>query len=90
MKILKRFRKKKSIYKVLIENNFNLNESSEIKLSDGSYELSIAKGNLKINYINTKEINKAVDDYYVNKKEAIDEFEKFLKIIGQSNLKGIF
>lgn len=79
MKILKRFRKKKSIYKVLIENNFNLNESSEIKLSDGSYELSIAKDNLKINYINTKEINKAVDDYYINKKEAIDEFEKFFE-----------
>ena len=79
MKILKRFRKKKSIYKVLIENNFNLNESSEIKLNDGSYELSIAKGNLKINYINTKEINKAVDDYYINKKEAIDEFEKFFE-----------
>lgn len=80
MKIFKRFKKKKSIYRILWENNFDLQKLEEIddfNLSDGSYELSILKGEKEINQINTREINKAVDDYYLRKNEAIDEFEKF-------------
>lgn len=47
MKIFDVFKKKKSIYRILSENNFDLNKLSEVKdlsLSDGSYELSILKG----------------------------------------------
>lgn len=82
MKLFKRFKKEKSIYKVLWENNFDLEKLKEIKdfsLSDGSYELSLAKGEIKLNHINTREINKAVDDYYLRDSQAIDEFEKFFK-----------
>ncbi|NMW84923.1 hypothetical protein HKO22_04070 [Peptoniphilus sp. AGMB00490] len=80
MKIFKRFKKKKSIYKILWENNFDLQKLEEIddlNLSDGSYELSILKGEKEINHINTREINKAVDDYYLRESKAIDEFEEF-------------
>ncbi len=82
MKLFKRFKKEKSIYKVLWENNFDLEKLKEIKdfsLSDGSYELSLAKGEIKLNHINTREINKAVDDYYLRESKAIDEFEKFFR-----------
>lgn len=82
MKLFKRFKKEKSIYKVLWESNFDLEKLKEIKdfhLSDGSYELSLAKGEIKLNHINTREINKAVDDYYLRDSQAIDEFEKFFK-----------
>ena len=60
------FKKKKSIYKILLENNFDLEKTSNLKnleLSDGSYELSILKGEEKINHIKTRELNKALDDY---------------------------
>ena len=60
----------------------NLGKLKEIKdfsLSDGSYELSLAKGEIKLNHINTREINKAVDDYYLRESKAIDEFEKFFR-----------
>lgn len=82
MKLFKRLKKEKSIYKVLWESNFDLEKLKEIKdfhLSDGSYELSLAKGEIKLNHINTREINKAVDDYYLRDSQAIDEFEKFFK-----------
>lgn len=82
MKLFKRFKKEKSIYKVLWENNFDLEKLKEIKdfsLSDGSYELSLAKDEIKLNHINTREINKAVDDYYLRDIQAIDEFEKFFR-----------
>ena len=82
MKLFKRFKKEKSIYKVLWESNFDLEKLKEIKdfhLSDGSYELSLAQGEIKLNHINTREINKAVDDYYLRDSQAIDEFEKFFK-----------
>ncbi|MBU5669382.1 hypothetical protein KQI68_05960 [Peptoniphilus sp. MSJ-1] len=80
MKFFKKFKKKKSIYQILISNNFNL-ESKEVKelnLSDGSYELEIIEKN-EINHISTKEINKAVDDYYFKDREAIEEFENFFR-----------
>ena len=76
------FKKKKSIYKIFLENNFDLERISEIKdldLSDGSYELSILKGEEKINHINTRELNKALDDYYLRDNKAIEEFEEFFK-----------
>ena len=82
MKLFKRLKKEKSIYKVLWESNFDLEKLKEIKdfhLSDGSYELSLAKAEIKLNHINTREINKAVDDYYLRDSQAIDEFEKFFK-----------
>lgn len=82
MKLFKRLKKEKSIYKVLWESNFDLEKLKEIKdfhLSDGSYELSLAKGEIKLNHINTREINKAVDDYYLRDSQAIDEFENFFK-----------
>ncbi|MDU3010288.1 MAG: hypothetical protein E7B42_04920 [Peptoniphilus harei] len=82
MKIFKRFKKKKSIYKILWENNFDLEKLKDLEdfnLSDGSYELSILKGESKLNHITTREINKAVDDYYLREKKAIDEFEDFFK-----------
>lgn len=82
MKIFDVFKKKKSIYRILLENNFDLNKLSEVKdfnLSDGSYELSILKGEEQLTHVNTKEINKAVDDYYLRDNKAIDEFENFFK-----------
>ncbi|WP_062552207.1 hypothetical protein [Peptoniphilus phoceensis] len=82
MKIFDVFKKKKSIYRILLENNFDLNKLSEVKdfnLSDGSYELSILKGEEQLTHVNTKEINKAVDDYYLRDNKAIDEFEDFFK-----------
>lgn len=82
MKIFDVFKKKKSIYRILSENNFDLNKLSEVKdlsLSDGSYELSILKGKKKLTHVNTKEINKAVDDYYFRDNKALDEFEDFFK-----------
>lgn len=82
MKIFDVFKKKKSIYRILLENNFDLNKLSEVKdlnLSDGSYELSILKGEEQLIHVNTKEINKAVDDYYLRDNKAIDEFEDFFK-----------
>lgn len=82
MKIFDVFKKKKSIYRILSENNFDLNKLSEVKdlnLSDGSYELSILKGEKKLTHVNTKEINKAVDDYYFRDNKALDEFEDFFK-----------
>lgn len=82
MKIFDVFKKKKSIYRILLENNFDLNKLSEFKdfnLSDGSYELSILKGEEQLTHVNTKEINKAVDDYYLRDNKAIDEFENFFK-----------
>lgn len=82
MKIFDVFKKKKSIYRILLENNFDLNKLSEVKdfnLSDGSYELSILKGEEQLTHVNTKEINKAVDDYYIGDNKAIDEFEDFFK-----------
>ena len=82
MKLFKRFKKKKSIYKILWESNFDLEKLKEIKdfhLSNGSYELSLAKGEIKLNHINTREINKAVDDYYLRESKAIDEFETFFR-----------
>ncbi|WP_019138217.1 hypothetical protein [Peptoniphilus timonensis] len=50
-----------------------------MNLSDGSYELSIIKGEKKLTHVNTKEINKAVDDYYFRDNKASDEFEDFFK-----------
>lgn len=82
MKIFKRFKKKKSIYKILWDNNFDLEKLKDLEdfnLSDGSYELSILKGEEKLNHITTREINKAVDDYYLRDSQAIDEFEHFFK-----------
>ena len=82
MRIFDVFKKKKSIYRILSENNFDLNKLSEVKdlnLSDGSYELSILKGEEQLTHVNTKEINKAVDDYYIRDNKAIDEFEDFFK-----------
>lgn len=82
MKIFDVFKKKKSIYRILSENNFDLNKLSEVKdlsLSDGSYELSILKGKKKLTHVNTMEINKAVDDYYFRDNKALDEFEDFFK-----------
>lgn len=82
MRIFDVFKKKKSIYRILLENNFDLNKLSEVKdfnLSDGSYELSILKGEEQLTHVNTKEINKAVDDYYIGDNKAIDEFEDFFK-----------
>ncbi len=82
MRIFDVFKKKKSIYRILSENNFDLNKLSEVKdlsLSDGSYELSILKGEKQLTHVNTKEINKAVDDYYLRDNRALDEFEDFFK-----------
>ena len=82
MRIFDVFKKKKSIYRILSENNFDLNKLSEVEvlnLSDGSYELSIIKGKKKLTHVNTKEINKAVDDYYFRDNKALDEFEDFFK-----------
>lgn len=82
MRIFDVFKKKKSIYRILSENNFDLNKLSEVKdlnLSDGSYELSILKSEKKLTHVNTKEINKAVDDYYFRDNKALDEFEDFFK-----------
>lgn len=82
MRIFDVFKKKKSIYRILYENNFDLNKLSEVKdlsLSDGSYELSILKGEKQLTHVNTKEINKAVDDYYFRDNKALDEFEDFFK-----------
>ena len=76
------FKKKKSIYKILLENNFDLTKLSEIKdlnLTDGSYELRVLKGEEKINHIKTRELNKALDDYYLRDSKAIEEFEEFFK-----------
>lgn len=63
-----------------MSNNFDL-DSEDIKklnLSDGSYELKVIE-NDDIKHISTKEINKAVDDYYLREKEAIEEFESFFR-----------
>lgn len=82
MGLLDIFKKKKSIYKILLENNFDLERLSEIEdldLSSGSYELSILKGEEKINHINTRDLNKALDDYYLRDNRAIEEFEEFFK-----------
>lgn len=82
MKIFKRFKKKNSIYKILWENNFDLGKLKEIKdfnLSDGTYERSILRGETQLNHISTREINKAVDDYYLRESQAIEEFEEFFK-----------
>ena len=82
MGIFEIFKKKKSIYKILLENNFDLEKISNLKnleLSDGSYELSILKGEEKINHIKTRELNKALDDYYLRDAKAIEEFEEFFK-----------
>lgn len=76
------FRKKKSIYKILLENNFDLEKIANLKdfkLSDGSYELSILRGDKEINHIKTRELNKALDDYYLRDAKAIEEFEDFFK-----------
>ena len=76
------FKKKKSIYKILLENNFDLEKLSNIKdlkLSDGSYELSLLNGDETINHIKTRELNKALDDYYLRDAKAIEEFENFFK-----------
>ncbi|MFR4555789.1 MAG: hypothetical protein ACLT39_08505, partial [Peptoniphilus sp.] len=76
------FKKKKSIYKILLENNFDLTKLSEIKdlnLTDGSYELRVLKGEEKINHIKTRVLNKALDDYYLRVSKAIEEFEEFFK-----------
>lgn len=76
------FRKKKSIYKILLENNFDLEKIANLKdfkLSDGSYELSILRGDKEINHIKTRELNKALDDYYLRDAKAIEEFEEFFK-----------
>ena len=70
------FKKKKSIYKILLENNFDLVGLSEIKnlnLSDGSYELRVLKREEKINNIKTRELNKALDDYYLRDSKAIED-----------------
>lgn len=77
------FKKKKSIYNILLENNFdltNLSEINDLNLTDGSYELRVLKGEEKINHIKTRELNKALDDYYLRDSKAIEEFEEFLKI----------
>lgn len=76
------FRKKKSIYKILLENNFDLEKIANLKdfkLSDGSYELSILRGDKEIDHIKTRELNKALDDYYLRDAKAIEEFEEFFK-----------
>ena len=76
------FKKKKSIYKILLENNFDLEKINEIKdlgLSDGSYELSLLNGDETLNHIKTRELNKALDDYYLRDAKAIEEFEEFFK-----------
>ncbi|WP_295148245.1 hypothetical protein [uncultured Peptoniphilus sp.] len=76
------FKKKKSIYKILLDNNFDFEKLSNIKnleLSDGSYELSLLKGEEKINHIKTRELNKALDDYYLRDAKAMEEFEEFFK-----------
>ena len=76
------FRKKKSIYKILLENNFDLKKIANLKdfkLSDGSYELSILRGDKEIDHIKTRELNKALDDYYLRDAKAIEEFEDFFK-----------
>jgi len=81
MNIFKRFKKKKSIYKVLYENNFNI-ENEKIKnlnLSNGSFELKVLQDEISIKHISTRDINKAVDDYNLGNKEAIKEFEDFFK-----------
>lgn len=79
MKIFKRFRKEKSIYIRLLETGFNPELYDGLNLTDGSYELKIAKGEIQIKHIPTREINQAVDDYYARKEEAISEFEEFFK-----------
>ena len=76
------FKKKKSIYKILLENNFDLKKIANLKdfkLSDGSYELSILRGDKEIDHIKTRELNKALDDYYLRDAKAIEEFEDFFK-----------
>lgn len=76
------FKKKKSIYKILLDNNFDLEKLSNIKdlgLSDGSYELSLLNGDETLNHIKTRELNKALDDYYLRDAKAIEEFEDFFK-----------
>lgn len=76
------FKKKKSIYKILLENKFDLEKINEIKdlgLSDGSYELSLLNGDETLNHIKTRELNKALDDYYLRDAKAIEEFEDFFK-----------
>ncbi len=79
MKLFKKFKKEKSIYKKLLETGFNKDLYDNLNISDGSYELKLAKGELAIRHISTREINLAVDDYYARKEEAILEFENFFK-----------
>lgn len=79
MKLFNFFKKEKSIYKKLLDTNFNQAQYNNLGLSDGSYELEISKNNNLIKHISTKEINKAVDDYYAKDKYALEEFENFFR-----------
>lgn len=78
MKLLNIFRREKSIYTKILETNFNVEELKKLNIGLGEYELEIIRGT-SIKKITTREINKAVDDYYKDDKKALSEFSEFFK-----------
>lgn len=78
MKLFRIFKKEKSIYRKLLESEFQIEAMKELNISQGEYEYKILMGE-EIKKISTREINKAVDDYYKDDKKAVIEFNEFFK-----------
>lgn len=80
MKIFNAFnRKKVSIYRKILETNFDIEALKNLNLSDGSYEYNIITKKESIKSISTRQLNNALDDFYGRQNSALEEFDDFFR-----------
>ncbi|MDO5715775.1 MAG: hypothetical protein Q4P25_04290 [Tissierellia bacterium] len=57
----------------------NPEQLKQLNIGDGQLEYDYLLGKRSLQTIGTKGLNQAVDDYYINKKDAVDQMEEFFK-----------
>ena len=62
-----------SIYRKILETNFDIEALKNLNLSDGSYEYNIITKKESIKSISTRQLNNALDDFYVELREDVYE-----------------
>ncbi len=72
-------RKKVSIYRKILETNFDIEALKNLNLSDGSYEYNIITKKESIKSISTRQLNNALDDFYGRQNSALEEFDDFFR-----------
>ena len=68
-----------SIYRKILETNFDIEALKNLNLSDGSYEYNIITKKESIKSISTRQLNNALDDFYGRQNSALEEFDDFFR-----------